>query len=342
MLVGAGGRAGVGEQHQRQRARHLVVVGQRAVHLAGEPDRLFGQRDVDQRRARGAGVALGEDEVADVEHRRDPSGQLFVRGHDKPGAGLTQLCAGPGEALGHGARRHQVGGRDLLHRQSGDGPQRQRHLRRPAQRGMAAQDQQTQRVVAVSAAVRPGPAAGTSSAAGASPVCRAASCSSRRVRARSARKRSISRRDATRINHARGSAGTPSTGHCAAAASAASCAASSQSPEIAVAAQQRGQDVRRLLAPHVGQHRHWSGPPGNHHRPQLDGLPGPGELADDLLGPLPALDVDQEEPGQVLLRLRVGPVDGERGRRRASGRASRRPGRRAPRRRPARRWPASR
>ena len=79
--------------------------------------------------------------------------------------------------------------------------------------------------------------------------------------------------------------------------------------EVAVAAHQRGQDVRRLAAPARPRGRPVTGRGRRaHHRPELDASAGPGELGDDLLGPLPGLDVDQEEPGQVLLRLGVGPV----------------------------------
>src|SRR3954469_2897764 len=55
----------------------------------------------------------------------------------------------------------------------------------------------------------------------------AATLSSRRRRALSLRNWSVSRRVATVINHPRGFAGTPPTGHCVAAASNASCTASS-------------------------------------------------------------------------------------------------------------------
>ena len=34
---------GIGQQHQRQQARHLAVVRQQVVHRAGQPDRLVRQ-----------------------------------------------------------------------------------------------------------------------------------------------------------------------------------------------------------------------------------------------------------------------------------------------------------
>ena len=57
--------------------------------------------------------------------------------------------------------------------------------------------------------------------------------SSRRRRARSLRSSSISRREATVNSHARGFSGTPSAGHCVAAASSASWAASSHASKCA-------------------------------------------------------------------------------------------------------------
>src|SRR6478735_2444484 len=54
----------------------------------------------------------------------------------------------------------------------------------------------------------------------------------------------------------------------------------------------------RLLLPDVG-------------RPQLDGVTRPGELHGELLGPLLRGDVEQEEPGEVLLGLGVRPVGGD-------------------------------
>ena len=68
------------------------------------------------------------------------------------------------------------------------------------------------------------PAGATRSATG----VRAASTSSRRRRACSLRISSVSRRVATVTSQARGCSGTPSAGHCAAAAISASCTASSQ------------------------------------------------------------------------------------------------------------------
>ena len=77
--------------------------------------------------------------------------------------------------------------------------------------------------------VSSGPA-GAVSAAGASHCpgsVHRATVSSRRWRACSLRSRSVSLREATVISQPRGLSGTPSAGHCVAAASSASCTASS-------------------------------------------------------------------------------------------------------------------
>src|SRR5947207_979636 len=52
-------------------------------------------------------------------------------------------------------------------------------------------------------------------------------------------------------------------------------------------------------------------PAGPHRRPELDHTPRLREPRGDLLGPLARCAVDDEEAGQLLLRLRVGPVGGQ-------------------------------
>ena len=161
-----------------------------------------------------------------------------------------------------------------------------------------------------------------SSAAGASSrsTCsRVATATSRAARARSARTRSTRRREATVISQPRGLSGRPVglplrggrrqgfLGRVLAVA------------EVAVPAQQGGKDVRRLPAPHVLDHRahpararQASSPPTVIVARSSTVSPGPEKCAHDLLGPLLALDVDQEEAGEVLLRLGVRAVGHQR------------------------------
>ena len=225
--------------------------------------------------------------MADVQHGGDPARQLVVGGHHEPRAGLPQHRAGAGEALGHRAGGHEVGGRDLRHAQAGHRPQAERHLRRPAQRGVAAQQEQAEGVVdpRVRRFVR-------TRCAGRLVGRRARTRASRLPRAESARNRSISRRDATRTSHPRGSSGTPSTGHWAAARDRGVLDRVLAVAEVAVPAQQCTEDVRRLPAPHVLEDRfhrfgYWSAPPGHIVGRSSTVSPGPVKLRDDLLGPWP-------------------------------------------------------
>ncbi len=60
--------AGVVQQHQRQQAVHLGLVGHQLGQRAAEPDRLGGE-------VAAAAVALVEDQVDDGEHGGEPVGQ---------------------------------------------------------------------------------------------------------------------------------------------------------------------------------------------------------------------------------------------------------------------------
>ena len=126
------------EQHQREQARHLLVVDP-GRQLAGEPDRLGGEVDV-------AGVALVEDQVEHAQHRGDVAGLVEPDVRDGP--------LGPADALGHGRLRHEVGLRDLPRGQAADRAQGERDRRGRGQRRVGAQEVQLQRVVHLGA--RPG------------------------------------------------------------------------------------------------------------------------------------------------------------------------------------------
>ena len=120
------------------------------------------------------------------------------------------------DALGDRRLGHQEGGGDLRGRQATDRPQSQRQLRRRRQRRMAAQEQQRQRVVLVGDL---GAGSEAAWADGGLLARRPRRLGAKRVDQPPAwRPRSASRADST---------GTPSTGHCCAAAISASCVASS-------------------------------------------------------------------------------------------------------------------
>ena len=72
------GATRVGEQHEREQAGDLAVVGEQRVQHAGEPDRLGGEVGALQVVARRGRVALVEDEVEHLQHDAQPLGALVV------------------------------------------------------------------------------------------------------------------------------------------------------------------------------------------------------------------------------------------------------------------------
>ena len=128
----------------------------------------------------------------------------------------------PADPLGHRRLGDEEGAGDLGGRQAADRAQRERDLRRRGQRRVAAQEEQRERVVLVGAGSSLGCRASNASGG----VMRGGLLAPRR--AVSLRSSSVRRRDATVTSQPRGFSGTPSSGHCTAAASSASWTASSQ------------------------------------------------------------------------------------------------------------------
>ena len=94
--AGAGAAARVGEQHQREQPGHLAVVGERALDLAHQADRLAREIGTLELVARGRGVPLVEDEVEDMQHRAQPLVVLRRRRHRERGARVRGCVASPG------------------------------------------------------------------------------------------------------------------------------------------------------------------------------------------------------------------------------------------------------
>ncbi len=134
----AGVPAGMVEQHQGEQAGDLGVCradrvrGGRGDKLAGQADRLGGERDL-------AGEPLVEDQVQHVEHGPDVAGRVEPFAADR--------ALGAGDPLRHRRLGDQERARDLRGGEPADSAQRQRDRRRRAQRRMAAAAQQEQRVV---------------------------------------------------------------------------------------------------------------------------------------------------------------------------------------------------
>ena len=117
------------------------------MQLASQPDGLRGQVGAVQGGARAGRVALVEDQVQDVQHGPDPFRTLLRRRHrELRAAGLDPLF-GPADPLRDGRLRHQERPGDLGGAQAADRAERQRHLGRPGQRRVAAEQEQGQGVV---------------------------------------------------------------------------------------------------------------------------------------------------------------------------------------------------
>ena len=142
----------------------------------------------------------------------------------------------PADSLRHGGFRHAAEGlRDLSSREPADRPQCERRRRCRSQRGMTTHEEQNQCVLGVQLGLT------VRSPARRRPVeLQRPNSDSRLRRAMSLRIWSVIRRSATWMSQPRGLLGTPSRGHCSAAAINASCTASS------LAAKSR---KRRITAP---------------------------------------------------------------------------------------------
>ncbi|KZM76648.1 hypothetical protein A0J59_20105 [Cellulosimicrobium sp. I38E] len=147
--AGPGAAPGVREEHEREQPRDLRVVRQQRVHRPGQADRLAGQVRAPQVRPRGRRVALGEHDVEDAQDRGEPRVPLArPRGRERAvERGEAPLRAR--DALGHGRLGDAERTGDLRRREPTDGPQRQRDGARGRQVGVAAEEEEGERVVDV-------------------------------------------------------------------------------------------------------------------------------------------------------------------------------------------------
>ena len=242
-----------------------------------------------------------------MQHGAQPLGPLRPGGQAEvePGAGDGLL--GPADPLGHRRLGDPERRGDLRRGQAADRAQRQRDLAGRGQVRMAAAEQQGQRVVAVGGSASAG---GPSSSDGGVAT---ATSSSRARRDCSLRTWSISRREATVISQPRGLSGSPSDGHCCAAASRASWLASSHRWNCPYrrtsAARTCGASSRSRpsTSPRLGGHR--SGLASCRIGQNSTGsTSAKGMSAAIWQRALLALAVEQVEAGDVLLGLQVRPV----------------------------------
>jgi hypothetical protein len=135
------------QQHQRQQAAHLGLVGHQRPEQARQADRLVAEvAPHDRVRARGE-IALVEDQVQHPQQRAQPVGQLVVGRHLVRDARVADLALGAHDALLHGLLAHQEGARDLLSREAAERAQRERNARLGRERRVAAGEEQPQAVV---------------------------------------------------------------------------------------------------------------------------------------------------------------------------------------------------
>ncbi len=119
------------------------------MQLARQADGLGAERRSGQGSPGRRGVAFGEDEVQHVGHRGHPCRHLRHGRHGEGIGHLLQSDLGADDALRHGRLGDEERAGDLRRGETGNGTQGECHLRRPAQRRVAAQQHHRERVVAI-------------------------------------------------------------------------------------------------------------------------------------------------------------------------------------------------
>ena len=175
---------------------------------AAQPQGVLAQRRPNQVVAGGGRVPLVEDQVDDLEHRRQPRAELGPARHLEGHARLGQRSLGPDDALGHRRLRHEERAGDLLGGEPAEQAQRERQRawwRAPvAGREDQAQEVVADRVVDRGVEVRLGPGARPPAGARAPRAC---------ARRRRGGAGGRSRRLAVAMSQAPGLSGTPVSGH---------------------------------------------------------------------------------------------------------------------------------
>ena len=134
--------------HQRDQAVDLALVGHQAGEHPAEAQRLVAERRPHPVVAGGGRVALVEDQVDDLEHRRQPRRPLARIRHLERHPGRGERALGADDALGDRRFRHEEGTGDLVGAEAAEQAQGERDPALGGQERMAGGEHQAQQVVA--------------------------------------------------------------------------------------------------------------------------------------------------------------------------------------------------
>ena len=135
------------EEHQREQAERLRLVGHQDGEQLREPDRLLAEVGADVLAAAARRVALVEDEIQDGEHRAKPLWEHVVGWDAERDPGIADLPLRADEPLRHRRLGDEEGACDLGRRQAGDLAERQRDAGLRGERGVAAGEDEREAVV---------------------------------------------------------------------------------------------------------------------------------------------------------------------------------------------------
>ena len=135
------------QQHQREQAEHLRVVGHQGRQQPGQPDRLAAELATHEPVALRRAVALVEDQVQNLQHPGQAVGKRLVGRNAVRDPRLGDLALRAHEALRHGRLARPGRPARSRRRQAAERLQRQRNPRRHRERRVTAGEDQPQPVV---------------------------------------------------------------------------------------------------------------------------------------------------------------------------------------------------
>ncbi len=135
------------EEHEREEAQYLRLVGHQHCQELAEPDRLLAELLPDVVAARRRRVPLVEDEVEDGEHGAQPLGEQVIRRHAERDPRGADLLLRSHEPLGHRRLRDEERVRDLRRREPADLPECERDPAVRGERGVAAREDEGESLV---------------------------------------------------------------------------------------------------------------------------------------------------------------------------------------------------